>query len=138
MRAPPESLRPITGAPVFSARSMILQIFCALASDSDPPSTVKSWAKTYDQAAVDAARAGDEAIAIHHLLVHAEIAGAMTNQLVHLFERAFVEQQIDTLARRELAFLVLPLHAPRTAAGFGIGAATAHLRETINTHMKSR
>jgi hypothetical protein len=46
MRAPPESFRPITGAPVLSARSMILQIFEALASESDPPRTVKSWAKT--------------------------------------------------------------------------------------------
>src|SRR5213082_2135903 len=47
MRAPPESLRPITGAPVFKARSMILQIFSACASDSDPPSTVKSCENTY-------------------------------------------------------------------------------------------
>jgi hypothetical protein len=29
MRAPPESLRPITGAPTFIAMSMTLQIFCA-------------------------------------------------------------------------------------------------------------
>ena len=47
MRAPPESLRPITGAPIFMAMSMILQIFRAIVSDSDPPNTVKSWAKTY-------------------------------------------------------------------------------------------
>ena len=46
MRAPPESLRPITGAPFFIARSMILQIFSAKVSDSEPPSTVKSCAKT--------------------------------------------------------------------------------------------
>ena len=47
MRAPPESFRPITGAPVLSARSMILTIFFALVSESDPPNTVKSWANTY-------------------------------------------------------------------------------------------
>ena len=46
MRAPPESFSPITGAPVFSAKSMILQIFSALASDNEPPKTVKSCAKT--------------------------------------------------------------------------------------------
>ncbi len=46
MRAPPESLRPITGAPLLMARSMILQIFSAWASDSEPPNTVKSWLKT--------------------------------------------------------------------------------------------
>jgi hypothetical protein len=46
MRAPPLSLRPITGAPTFSAMSMILQIFCACRSDREPPNTVKSCAKT--------------------------------------------------------------------------------------------
>src|ERR1039458_1389303 len=40
MRAPPESLRPTTGAPFFMAWSMILQIFCALDSESEPPKTV--------------------------------------------------------------------------------------------------
>jgi len=36
----------MTGAPFFSARSMILQIFSACASESEPPKTVKSWLKT--------------------------------------------------------------------------------------------
>src|SRR5208337_3131173 len=47
MRAPPESFKPMTGAPLRMARSMILQIFCALVSESEPPNTVKSCAKTY-------------------------------------------------------------------------------------------
>ena len=46
MRAPPESLSPITGAPTFSAWSMILQIFIACAGPSEPPSTVKSCENT--------------------------------------------------------------------------------------------
>jgi hypothetical protein len=46
MRAPPLSLRPITGAPTFIAMSMTLQIFCAWRSDSEPPNTVKSWLNT--------------------------------------------------------------------------------------------
>ena len=46
MRAPPESFRPITGAPALSAWSMILQIFSAWASDRAPPNTVKSWLNT--------------------------------------------------------------------------------------------
>ena len=46
MRAPPESFSPMIGTPVFTARSMILQIFRAYASDSEPPKTVKSWANT--------------------------------------------------------------------------------------------
>ena len=45
IRAPPESLRPMIGAPVFTARSMTLQIFCAWASASEPPKTVKSCEK---------------------------------------------------------------------------------------------
>jgi hypothetical protein len=46
IRAPPESFRPMIGAPVFSAMSMILTIFSACASDSEPPNTVKSWPNT--------------------------------------------------------------------------------------------
>ena len=40
------SLSPMTGAPVLSARSIILQILRALVSDMEPPKTVKSLAKT--------------------------------------------------------------------------------------------
>ena len=57
-----------------------------------------------DQAAVDAAVAGDEAVAGNALLVHAEIAAAVRDQLVQFLEGAFVEQQFDALARGELAF----------------------------------
>jgi hypothetical protein len=46
MRAPPESLRPTTGAPILRRRSMTLQIFWAFVSERLPPKTVKSWAKT--------------------------------------------------------------------------------------------
>jgi hypothetical protein len=46
MRAPPESLIPITGHPYLSARSITLQIFSANTSESVPPNTVKSCEKT--------------------------------------------------------------------------------------------
>ena len=46
MRAPPESLSPITGAPFSIARSITLQIFFACVSLSEPPKTVKSCEKT--------------------------------------------------------------------------------------------
>ncbi len=45
MRAPPESLIPITGQPYFTAMSMTLQIFSAKTSLSEPPKTVKSCEK---------------------------------------------------------------------------------------------
>src|SRR5438128_7303989 len=46
IRAPPESLIPITGHPYFTARSMTLQIFSAYASERLPPKIVKSCEKT--------------------------------------------------------------------------------------------
>src|SRR5215472_6725714 len=45
MRAPQASNRPMIGARAFIARSWILTIFCACASLSEPPNTVKSLAK---------------------------------------------------------------------------------------------
>jgi hypothetical protein len=41
-RAPPESFKPMTGAPTFIAISITLQIFCACVSLKEPPKTVKS------------------------------------------------------------------------------------------------
>ena len=40
---PPPSMRPMSGTPVFRARSWTLWIFSAWASPSEPPKTVKSW-----------------------------------------------------------------------------------------------
>jgi hypothetical protein len=60
----------------------------------------------------------------------------MADQLVHLFERAFVQQQVDALARRQLAFLMLPLLALLAAAGFGIGVAAAHFHHSVRGHTR--
>ena len=38
---------PITGQPIFAARSWILHIFSAITSPRDPPKTVKSWLNTH-------------------------------------------------------------------------------------------
>src|ERR1700686_3413875 len=46
MRAPPASYSPMIGALAFIAMSWILTIFCAWVSESEPPNTVKSFAKT--------------------------------------------------------------------------------------------
>ena len=75
------------------------------------------------QPALDASVAGDEAVAVNLLLLHAEIGAAMGEQLVGLFEGAFVEQEGDALARRHLAFLVLALVAFLAPAGFGQAVA---------------
>ena len=38
---------PMTGQPIFIARSMILTIFSPNTSPKDPPKTVKSWENTH-------------------------------------------------------------------------------------------
>ncbi len=37
----------MTGQPILAARSMILHIFSAITSPSEPPNTVKSWLNTH-------------------------------------------------------------------------------------------
>ena len=66
--------------------------------------------------------AGDDAVAGDDLVLHAEVAAAVRDELVQLFERAGIEQEIDALARRELAGVVLALEA---------GLAAAELREPL-------
>ncbi len=76
-----------------------------------------------DDAAVDAAVAGDEAVAGDALLGHAEVGGAMGDELVGLLEGAFVEEEVDALAGGELAGFVLALAALGASALFGDGVA---------------
>ena len=71
------------------------------------------------QPAFDAAIAGEEAVAEVLLLVHAEVGAAVGDQLVGLFEGAFVEQELDALAGRHLALLVFAGAALFASAGFG-------------------
>ncbi len=85
-----------------------------------------------NQPPVNVAVAGDEAVAVDDLLIHSEIGGAMPHQLVHLFECACVQQQIDALARRKLAFLVLPRHALFAAARLGIGVTASDLVQSVS------
>jgi len=72
-----------------------------------------------DQAAFDAAVAGDEAVAVIFLFGHAKIGGAVGDQFVGFFEGAVVEQEVDALAGGELAFFVLAFAAGGSAAFFG-------------------
>ena len=63
MRAPPESLRPMTGAPFFIARSMILQILRGVGLGERAAEDGEVLGEDVDQAAVDAAVAADHAVA---------------------------------------------------------------------------
>ena len=51
--------------------------------------------------------------------VHAEVAAAVGDELVELFERAGIEQQLDPLARGQLAGGVLALEPIGAAAELG-------------------
>jgi hypothetical protein len=99
-----------------------LQIFSACASDSAPPKTVKSWLKTNTRPAVDHPVAGDDAVAGILLLGHAEVGAAVLDEHVPFLERAFVEQQLEPLARGELALAVLRGDALLAAAPGARGA----------------
>ena len=91
-----------------------------------------------DQAAVDAPVAGDDAVAGNDLLVHAEVAAAVRDELVDLLERAGIEQEVDALARGQLAGLVLAAQALLAAAQLGAAlelgetSSADHLASTIS------
>ena len=69
-------------------------------------------------AAVDPAAARDDAVTRNDLLVHPEVAAAVRDELVDLLEGPGIEQQIDALARGQLAGFVLPAEAILAAAQF--------------------
>ena len=76
--------------------------------------------------------AGDEAVAVNDLFIHAEIAAAMAYEFVELFECAFVEQKIDALARAQFAFVVLLLPALVAATRFRLCMPLTQLIELVH------
>ncbi len=73
-------------------------------------------------AAVDGAPAGDDAVAGHLVLLHAELGRAVLDEHVEFLERSLVEQQLDALARGQFAAGVLRLDALFAAAELGARA----------------
>src|SRR5690606_13555120 len=69
-----------------------------------------------DDATVDLAIAGDDAVAGDLLRLHVKVSAAVGDELVQLDEGARVEQQGDALARGQLACVVLALNAGGAAA----------------------
>src|SRR6266851_2690256 len=118
MRAPPESFNPITGAPIF-AQVHDLDDFPRIRLRERSAKYGEVLREHIDQPALDAAIAGDKAIAVRFLLGHAEVAATMRDQLVGLFEGAVVEQELDALPRRHFALFVLALAPLRASALFG-------------------
>src|SRR4029078_6400841 len=81
-----------------------------------PAEDSKVLREDIDEPPVDAAVAGHDAVARHLLLGHAEVETAVLAEPVQLFEGVGIEQDLDALARGELAFAVLPLLTLETAA----------------------
>ncbi len=80
---------------------------------------------------MDQAAAGDEAVAVDHLFVHAEVMAAVAHQLVGFLEGPLVEQKIDALASVEFTFLVLARPALLSASSFGRGVAAAEFLQAV-------
>src|SRR5581483_11821701 len=81
-----------------------------------------------DAPAVDLAMARDDRVAEVVLLVEAELGRAVDHELVHLLERAGVEQDVEAFAGGELAALVLRFDAPGAAAQARL---LLHLQEAL-------
>src|SRR5690606_11266512 len=69
-----------------------------------------------DDAAVDGAPAGDDAVAGGLRLLHAEVGAAVLDEGIELLEGVLVHQELDALAGGQLAALVLRLDAGNAAA----------------------
>ena len=109
----------MTGAPTFIAWSITLQIFLRMGLRQGAAEHGEVLAEHEHQATVDAAVAGDDAIAGDFLIGHAEVAVAVLDELVPLLETAFVKQQADALPSGQLALGVLLLDAALTTTEQG-------------------
>jgi hypothetical protein len=54
----------------------------------------------------------------------------MAHELIQLFERAFIQEEIDSFARGEFSGFVFAFASLRPAAGFGFFAAAAQFLNT--------
>ena len=79
-----------------------------------------------DEAAIDAAVSGDDAVAGNDLIGHAEIAATVRDERVGFFEAVGIEQEGDAFAGRQLARLAVSAKAILASAGFGLAA---HVRQ---------
>lgn len=68
-----------------------------------------------DGAAVDRAVPGDDTVPVRPVLLDAEVRRTVPGELVQLHEGTLVEQEIDALARGQLALRVLLFHRARGA-----------------------
>ena len=107
IRAPPESLSPISGTPLSIARSLMRLILFACTRDIDPPRTVKSCAKTATRRPLILPKPATMPSPGNRWRPEAERGLLVGRERAHLLERAVVEQQREALPGRQLAARVL-------------------------------
>ena len=110
------------GALAFIAMSCSFVIFSAWVSDSEPPNTVKSLAKTKVLRPFTVPQPVTTPSPGTLGLFHAEFGRAVLDEHVEFLERALVEQQFDALPRGQFSAGVLRLDALFAAAELGAGA----------------
>ena len=97
--------------------SCSLVIFCACVSESEPPKTVKSLAKTKTARPLTVPQpVTTPSPEIFSPWSMPKSVQRCVDEHVEFFERAVIEQQLDALARRELAARVLRFDALLAAA----------------------
>ena len=119
------------GARFLSAMSWILVILRACSSLSEPPNTVKSLAKTNTVRPLTVPQPVTTPSPGILRLLHAEVGAAVLDEHVELLERAVIEQQVDALARGQLALGVLGGDALLAAAEARAGAAAVEPGEHL-------
>src|SRR5690606_36207175 len=96
-------------------------------------------AEDVDQPALDGAVAGDDAVAQDLLVLEAEARRAVRDEAVQLDEAALVQQQVEPLARGELAARVLGREAFGPAAQLGLAWRRLELLQLgAERHVRSR
>src|SRR5690606_11360546 len=88
-------------------------------------------AEHVNEAAVDGARAGDDAVARNLLLRHAEIDAVVLNVHIDFFKSARIEQQVDALPRRQTALGVLGVNTLLAAAHAGSSATAFQFLDNL-------
>ncbi len=99
----------MTGAPTFIAEIHDLHDLGSVGRGERAAENREILGEQEHASPVDRAVTGDDAIAEHLLVLHAEVGAAMHDEPIELDEAARVEQEIDALARRELAGGMLPI-----------------------------
>ena len=121
IRAPPESFRPITGAPIAHRQVHDLADFQRIGFRQRAAEHSEILRKHVDQPPVDASVPGDEAIARGPLFLHAEIVAAVRDNSSSSSNVPSSSSSATRSRAVQLASLVLALAAFRTATGFRFG-----------------